>query len=389
MFSTAKEILNIISQHGGEARFVGGCVRDYIHKLPVTDIDIACDLTPDETTKIFDNLGIKTIPTGINFGTITILYKNKPYEITTLRADLNCDGRHAEVKFSNSFEEDSNRRDFTFNALYMDAIDKIYDFHNGITDLKKGVVKFIGNADERIREDYLRILRYFRFHTKYSKGEMLSSELDACIKNIDGLKNISGERIRVEFLKLIMIERPAKVTAVLKIMEEEGFLKILSDIKKFGIENILVNSNPILVLASVLPLENFKEAVTKIASKWHLSKKDKNYLLRLNTSLEIDYENEDKYQINNSARINGKEEFLDYLILNYFKKRINSSVFASLTNDIQHFYCPPFPIASEDFISQGYSGKQLGELLKKAEEIWEKSEYVLSKNDILKKVLGR
>lgn len=380
MFKHAKEILNIIAKNGGEARIVGGAVRDHLLKIEVSEIDIATTTLPEETTKIFDRLGIKTIPTGIDFGTITILYKGNPYEITTLRADLDCDGRHAEVKYTKDFKTDSERRDFTFNALYMDKNEKIYDFHNGQFDLEHGIVRFIGNPNERIKEDYLRILRYFRFFARFGKGDFLDDQLEACVKNKSGLKKISAERIRVELLKTIMQPRAVKV---LKTMEQEGILEILTGIRHFGIENILINNNPILVLASLIPLNHFKEKVEKISEKLKLSKKEKNYLLRLSDSLEIEYDVEERYEVNRSARINGKEEFLDYLILNFFKKRIEAGTFATLTNDIQHFVAPDFPVKSADLISLGYKGKALGEALKKAETVWEKSGYKLNKKELL------
>ncbi|HCR85131.1 MAG TPA: poly(A) polymerase [Alphaproteobacteria bacterium] len=374
-----KYILNFIEKNGGEARLVGGCVRDYLLGREIKDIDIATTLLPEDIKRIFTKEKIKVIPTGIDFGTVTVLYKNIPYEVTTLRSDINCDGRHAAVKFTTDFKIDSERRDFTFNALYMDNKGRIYDFHNGQEDLKKGIVRFIGNAEERIKEDYLRILRYFRFFARFSTGDYLESELAAVVKNKNGLKKISTERIRVEFLKTITQPQALKA---LKTMEEEGFLEILTGIKHFGIKHLLVNNNPILVLASILPLENFDNAVEKISERLKLSKKEKNFLQRLGASLKLDFS--DKYQVNNSARINGKEEFLDYLILNYFKNNIESTLFTSLTNEILHLDIPDFPLKSADLIKLGYKGKALGEALRNAEEIWERSGYKMKANEILK-----
>jgi poly(A) polymerase len=377
----AKKILEIISKNGGEARFVGGAVRDFILGLEVKEIDIACNLKPEKTTEIFDNLGIKTIPTGIDFGTITILFEGIPYEITTLRSDVSCDGRHAEVQFSQSFEEDSNRRDFTFNALYMDIDGKIYDFHNGIEDLKNGVVRFIGNADERIKEDYLRILRFFRFYAYFGDNEILQSELQACINNKEGLKIISGERIKNEFCKLLLAPK-AKET--LEILYRNNFLEIISDIKNedfeiANFENKIIH-NPILALAIILKFS--ENTIKKIATKWHISKKERKLLTSLSQSLQADFE--DKYQVNNLIRTKGKDEFFDCLVLNKFKKRINEKQYINLSEYAQNLVIPEFPLKASDLMAMGVpQGKKLGELLSEAEKIWEKSEYKTSKQKLL------
>ena len=169
MLKNAFEIIELINDAGGEARIVGGAVRDYILNKNIKDVDIASTFEPADLTKILESQNIKVIPTGIDFGTVTAIFKEKPYEITTLRKDINCDGRHAKISYTNDWQEDAARRDFTFNALYMDVNGKIYDYFKGQEDLAKGIVRFIGNANERIKEDYIRILRMFRFFAYYGK----------------------------------------------------------------------------------------------------------------------------------------------------------------------------------------------------------------------------
>lgn len=190
----------------GEARFVGGCVRDSLLGLPPgtkgrTDIDIATTLTPDRTTAVLEAAGVRNIPTGIEHGTITAVIEGEPYEITTLRADVETDGRHAVVAFTTDWREDAARRDFTINALYRDAEGKITDYFSGGEDLAAGRVRFIGMAEERIREDYLRILRFLRFSSRFA--DTLDEEgWRACVALKDGIASLSRERVWSETAKL-------------------------------------------------------------------------------------------------------------------------------------------------------------------------------------------
>ena len=167
----ARIVFDHLNETGKEdqVRFVGGCVRKSISGDNIDDIDLATILKPDEIKKKLNKENIKVIDTGISHGTVTAIINKKKFEITTLRKDLSTDGRHAEVTFTSDWKEDALRRDFTINAIYADIQGRIFDPLNGISDLQKGIVKFIGTPDERIQEDYLRILRYFRFFTQYSK----------------------------------------------------------------------------------------------------------------------------------------------------------------------------------------------------------------------------
>ncbi len=397
MLSKAKEILNIISKSGGEARLVGGCVRDFLRSQitkqdlqNTIDIDIATNLIPDKITEIFESKKIRVIPTGIDFGTVTIVYESKNYEITTLRNDIFTDGRHAKVSFTKDWKEDASRRDFTFNALYMDESGKIYDYFNGQEDLKNSVVRFIGNAEERIKEDYLRILRMFRFHALYGKGKIPQDQIDACKKLRDGLDIISGERIRVEMSKLLA---SSSAEYSLSIMFETDILEKISALSndKFEIDKIAKiyeldkNPNHIVSLAAILVPDITETEIEKISDRWKLSNKENNFLLRLRESLELDLK--DDYQIRRSARINGKDEFYDYILLNYAKDRINKKSAKKLIEFIREFAVPDFPIKSDDIFLLGFKpGKQFGQALKEAEEIWEKSDYKYNKIEIIKKL---
>lgn len=211
-FQDLKLLLDILEP----ARIVGGAVRNSLLNIPISDIDIATIKSPEEVIKIASNAGFKVIPTGLQHGTVTCV-KDRAYEVTTLRIDVETDGRHAKVQFAESWEEDANRRDFTINALYSDYYGNIYDYVNGITDIKNKVLRFIGNPEARIQEDYLRILRFFRFLAHYC-DHYDEESLSACISLGHNLKNISRERCTSEFMKLLDAKDP---TISLKLISQE------------------------------------------------------------------------------------------------------------------------------------------------------------------------
>ncbi len=203
--------------------FVGGCVRDAALDIDVDDIDIATKLAPDIVMEILSAAGIRVIPTGIDHGTVTAVIGNYSYEITTLRHDVKTDGRHAVVAYTDCWVQDALRRDFTINTLLMDLKGNIYDpLGNGIKDLDAHNVCFVGNAEQRIKEDYLRILRFFRFSAIYGAGEFDNEGLIACKKHADNIKSLSRERITQEFFKIIASDKPYDV---LNIMFEHGILR--------------------------------------------------------------------------------------------------------------------------------------------------------------------
>lgn len=195
----------------GNARFVGGCVRNSLLGLGVDDIDIATPLTPDAVAKAVEREGMRAVATGLEHGTVTVVCNSKPFEVTTLRRDVSTDGRRATVAFTTDWQEDAGRRDFTINALYADAQGQVFDYHGGLEDLKAGVVRFIGNADERIAEDYLRVLRLFRIHAWYGRGDINAVALTACAAARHQLKTLSGERLQKEVLKLLLARAPLGV----------------------------------------------------------------------------------------------------------------------------------------------------------------------------------
>ncbi len=204
-------VMTALSGEGGEARFVGGCVRNALLGAPVDDIDIATTLTPQESMLRVQAAGLKAVPTGIEHGTVTVVARSRPFEVTTLRRDVTTDGRRAVVAFTTDWREDAARRDFTMNALYADMSGEVHDYSTGIADLRAGRVRFIGDADQRIAEDHLRILRLFRIHAWYGKGELDAEGLRASAAACGQIKTLSGERIQREMLKLLAAETPVPV----------------------------------------------------------------------------------------------------------------------------------------------------------------------------------
>lgn len=209
-------LLAALDGAGDETRIVGGAVRDALLGRPVTEIDLATTALPKETMRRARAAGLKPVPTGIEHGTVTIVVDGQPFEVTTLREDVETDGRHAVVRFGRSFEADALRRDFTMNALSVTGDGAVSDVTGGMADLATGQVRFIGEARHRIREDYLRILRFFRFSADYAEGPIDSGGLDAAIRERDGLDRLSRERIRAELLKLIVAERAVEIVSLLQ-----------------------------------------------------------------------------------------------------------------------------------------------------------------------------
>lgn len=218
------KVFAALADGGAEARVVGGAVRNALIHRPVKEIDIATTARPEEVMRLAERAGLAAHPTGIDHGTITVVAGKQPFEVTTLRRDVETDGRHAVVTFTTSWEEDASRRDFTINALYCKLDGTLYDYASGIDDLRKRRVRFIGDAEARIREDYLRVLRFFRFSAEYGNGQLDATGLAAAIALKDGLALLSAERVRAEIMKLFAA--PGAVDVV-NAMHKAGILQLV------------------------------------------------------------------------------------------------------------------------------------------------------------------
>jgi poly(A) polymerase len=217
-----KRLLAALGADEGLTRYVGGAVRDDLLGLPVSDIDLATRIEPLEVIERLEKAKIKAVPTGIDHGTVTAVSDGHPFEITTLRRDVSTDGRRATVAFTDDWKEDAARRDFTINALSADPLTgELFDYFGGLTDLEQGHIRFIGDPLQRIAEDHLRILRFFRFHARFDAGEPDAAALDACTARANDLMALSRERIADELLKLLGLPNPSRTVAI---MLERGIL---------------------------------------------------------------------------------------------------------------------------------------------------------------------
>lgn len=259
----------------GCARFVGGSVRNAVMGLAIDDLDVATTLTPERTMEALKRAGLRAVPTGIEHGTVTAVANGTPYEVTTLRRDVETDGRRAVVAFTDDWAEDAARRDFRLNALYCDRAGTVFDpTGGGIDDALAGRVVFVGDAETRIREDYLRILRFFRFFAWYGRGEPDGTALDACARLKEGIARLSAERVGRELLKLLGAPDPR---AAVRLMDETG---VLREALPFALGRLrferIAEADALLRLSALLPDDT--AAVLKVAERLRLSRVERDRL---------------------------------------------------------------------------------------------------------------
>lgn len=382
MLEVATLIFDAIEKFGGEARFVGGCVRDSIINREVHDIDLATNLIPNQVIKALRLYDIKTIPTGLKHGTVTAVLDKISFEITTLRSDHRCDGRRAKVKFTDDWQLDSSRRDFTFNALYKDKNNYIYDYFNGIKDLQVRRLNFIGNAEDRIKEDYLRILRAFRFHAKVCTENISDEILAVCRKHSHMIHSLSGERIRDEMLKLLECDDPS---LTLKSMQEYDILqKIIPKEVNCNIlsSEILINSDAIVKLALLIRTiqnVNLGEYLSKFLRFSNTQKKRLLFLLSHNISMKLSLQEQKKY-----ISLFGTNLYCDLLKICGVESRVNINTIKEYIEFTHTFHIPKFPLSGHDLIRLGHQpGKTLGKKLMLIKRYWEENSYDLTKDELI------
>ena len=283
---TAEEtvaLLGALGAGGSEVRFVGGCVRDALAGRPVKDIDLATPDPPEQVMALLERAGIKAVPTGLDHGTVTAISNHRPYEVTTLRHDVESHGRHATVAFTDDWKADAARRDFTFNAMSCRADGTLFDPFGGRADLAAGRVRFVGSARQRIQEDYLRLLRFFRFHAHYGRGRPDPEGLEAAADLSPGLSRLSGERMREELLRLLEAADPAPV---MEIMAARSILAaVLPELRATAVLRELVargqEDKPDRLLRLAALLEGGEAAVRHLADRLRLSRAERERLSTL------------------------------------------------------------------------------------------------------------
>jgi len=279
-------VLDALGAAEGLTRYVGGAVRDDLLGLPVNDIDLATRIVPEEVVERLERARIKAVPTGIDHGTVTAVSDGHPFEITTLRRDVSTDGRRATVAFTDDWKEDAARRDFTINALFADPLTgELFDYYGGLADLEQRHVRFIGDPFQRIAEDHLRILRFFRFHARFDAGTPDEAALDACTARANDLMALSRERIADELLKLLGVADPS---VTVEIMLDRAILRpVLPEIERAAAKRLrdliaserdsAVKADPLRRLAALLPRD--PAIVEAVAARLRLSNKAKRRLI--------------------------------------------------------------------------------------------------------------
>ena len=375
-----------------EIRYVGGCVRKIILKEKIDDIDLAVNLNPSDVCEALKKNNIKYYESGIEHGTITALIDNIRFEITSLRKDVDTDGRHARVEFSDSWKEDASRRDFTINAIYADIKGNLFDPYDGKKDLENGKIDFIGDAEKRIKEDYLRVLRYIRFFLNYSKIKHNPKIIKIIKKNLNGFSNISSERLLSEFQKLL------RSKGFLKLGRDKDCLEIINlifpQLKNIYIFNKLNNfvkknfSNFDFIFLLSLMIIDGTDNVDYFIYKFNLSKKEQKRLLFLNNfySQKITSKTFSEKNLNKIFYFNGKEALMDVINFKIFKlKKVDSKLLRMIKNFKDKDR--PFMPLKANILMEKYNipeGKELGSKLKLIEEVWANNNFEISEKEIQK-----
>jgi poly(A) polymerase len=369
-------VLTLLDGEAEEARVVGGAVRNALLKLPIGEIDIATTALPAEVMRRAKAAGIKSVPTGIEHGTVTLVVDTQPFEVTTLREDIETFGRKAKVAFGRDWARDAERRDFTINGLSVDGQGVVHDYVGGFADIAARRVRFIGDPDQRIAEDYLRVLRFFRIHAAYGSGEPDRSGYLACIAGRAGLASLSAERVRMEMLKLMVAEGAAgAVTA----MSEGGLLlPILGGVAYTGTFTAMVAAERLLGLKPdpVRRLGALAVAVTEDAKRLSTRLRLTNAETRALDSMGHRWWRlagmDEAWARRRLYRL-GADRYRDRLMLAWARAGEDSDAahWRELATLPERWSVPKFPLKAADFVARGIAeGPMLGQVLALAEDAW-------------------
>jgi poly(A) polymerase len=392
------DLLAALNRDGEEARVVGGAVRNAFLKLPHGDIDIATTALPDEVMRRAEAAGFKGVPTGIDHGTVTVVIFGHPFEVTTLREDVETFGRHATVKFGRDWKRDAERRDFTMNALTLSADGTVHDYVGGLADIAARHVRFIGEAARRIAEDYLRILRFFRFHAYYGEGHPDAAGLHAAIMARAGLERLSRERVRMELIKLMVAPRAVPALAV---MAESGLIgPVLGGVAYLA---SFANMAKVEAACGLTPDATRRlgalgawvsEDAERLWQRLRLSNAEHDRLAamtaawwRVSPQMGEAGARELVYRI-------GAEHFADRVLLawSHAAASAHDAAWRDLATLPQRWSAPKFPLRAAHFIARGVEkGPSLGAALARAEEAWIAAGFPMERaalNEIVNSALG-
>lgn len=396
-----QRLLAALAQGGEEARVAGGAVRNTLMGQPVADVDIATTCLPEEIMRRAEAEGFKPVPTGIEHGTITVVAGGKPYEITTLRADVETDGRRAKVSFGRDWKLDAERRDFTINALYADADGSIVDLVGGIADIEARRLRFIGDAEARIREDYLRILRFFRFFAWYGEGRPDAEGLKACVRLKEGLAQLSAERVWAELKKLLSAPDPSRA---LLWMRQAGVLTAaLPESEKWGIDAVhgLTKAekdlgwaaDPMLRLEAIVPPDAARMKTLAERLRFSTAEADRLRYWALSTAVEP---KTTEGELAKRLYRGNRQGFVDRLRLSLAGARVRAvednkalleaGGFSRLLAFALKWEKPVFPLKGADLTALGATpGPKLGEILKNLEAEWIEAGFASDRDALLER----
>tara|TARA_Y100001958_G_C21221763_1_gene547125 strand:- start:878 stop:2146 length:1269 start_codon:yes stop_codon:yes gene_type:complete len=371
------------------ARFVGGCVRKHLSNEEIDDIDIATILSTDEIKEKFKNTNFKVIDTGLRHGTVTLLSEKIKFEITTLRKDVQTDGRHAQVEYIDDWHLDSERRDFTINSIYLDINGKIFDPQAGVIDLKNNIVKFIGDPQKRIEEDYLRIIRFIRFKIMYNNSNKVELATDNAIKlNLNGIKKISKERILLELYKILDLKKFIELNDNVEL--REIFLLIFPEFEKINrLERLrkICNYSQVsrdLLLASILIDD--KNTHDYFVHKYNISSSTKNALKLFAENLKLIRENKDFFdtELEKNIYLYDKKHLINLNILNYvIDPKMKQKSFFETVKKILKSKHHKFFIDGKYLMKNGMQqGALIGKVLKVIEKEWIKNNFKITKKRV-------
>ncbi|MBR1904362.1 MAG: CCA tRNA nucleotidyltransferase [Alphaproteobacteria bacterium] len=381
------KLFEAVEEHGGTLRFVGGAVRDTLAGLSGFDLDLATDLSPDELVEACMDFRLKTMPIGLKSDTTGVVIDNQILEVASLKRHVLLDSGRTEEVFTDDWSADAAERDLTINAVYADLRGNVFDYYNGIDDLEHGIVRFIGNAESQIKKDYLRIMRFFRFYSKFAQTPMDKEALEACIKLKDGLRSVAIERVRDELFKLLVTPN---VTETLRIIFDNNILgyflppsqhldalwrltKIVADAQYEG--NFLRR-------LFVLYQPNASEA-ENIAGVLRFTKKQKETFIKW-AKINLDAE----HMISPQERLKyvyryGKQWLIDKILLEIAIRNLHINRLGEVLREIENAVVPIFPLRGRDVAAKINDGAQIGRALAMLEQRWIDSDFTLTRDELL------
>jgi poly(A) polymerase len=384
---STRAVFRALNRRGQEARAVGGAVRNALMGRAAGDVDFATTATPAEVEAMARSAGLRVVPTGIDHGTVTVIAAGEPFEITTLREDVKTFGRHAEVRFGRDWEADAHRRDFTMNALYASADGNVHDPLGGYGDLRAGRVRFIGEARQRIREDYLRILRFFRFHAEYGTGDHDAGGLHAAILERDGLALLSAERVRAELLRIL--DARQTVHAIMTMFESGLLVPLLGSAPRVAVferycalEAALGLPRDGLMRLAALALFVTEDAC-RLAQRLRLSNTERRRMCAALTAMPALAQPADvRLAIYRSDNASARDAVL--LSWTHAHAAFDDASWRAAYNEACTWAAPHFPVNGSDLMTLGFAkGPALGAALRRLETIWLNSSFQLNREQLL------